>query len=120
MERFCAEASLPTSTSFRIRLVLEEMVLNLIDHAVDSRTDRISVGIDLEPARVVLVPWRTTGPLLIRGPRRHLTKLSRSKNAVRAVINVMSPYSVYAPPASLMHIPFLIGSPPSSDAERGH
>jgi anti-sigma regulatory factor (Ser/Thr protein kinase) len=55
VERFCAEASLPTSTSFRIRLVLEELVLNLIDHAVGSRTDRISVGIDLEPARAVLV-----------------------------------------------------------------
>jgi serine/threonine-protein kinase RsbW len=55
VERFCAENSLPASTTFKVRLVLEELVLNLIDHAVGSATNRIKVAIDLEPGHVVLV-----------------------------------------------------------------
>jgi anti-sigma regulatory factor (Ser/Thr protein kinase) len=55
VERFCTENCLPLATSFKVRLVLEELVLNLIDHAVSSGTDRIDVAIDLEPGRVVLV-----------------------------------------------------------------
>jgi serine/threonine-protein kinase RsbW len=54
VERFCAGNCLPASTGFKVRLVLEELVLNLIDHAVGSVTDRINVAIDLEPGRVVL------------------------------------------------------------------
>jgi serine/threonine-protein kinase RsbW len=55
VERFCAENSLSNSTSFKVRLVVEELVLNLIDHAVGSVTDRINLRIDLEPGRVVMV-----------------------------------------------------------------
>jgi anti-sigma regulatory factor (Ser/Thr protein kinase) len=55
VEHFCVENSLPTSTSFKVRLVLEELVLNSIDHAVGPVTDRINATIDLEPGRVVLV-----------------------------------------------------------------
>src|SRR5262245_54714203 len=55
VERFCVENSLPNPTSFKVRLVLEELVLNLIDHAVGSVTNRINLSIDLEPGRVVLV-----------------------------------------------------------------
>src|SRR5262249_26474712 len=55
VERFCSENGLPNSTGFKVRLVLEELVLNLIDHAVGSVTDRISVAVDLQPGRVVLV-----------------------------------------------------------------
>jgi anti-sigma regulatory factor (Ser/Thr protein kinase) len=55
VERFCAENSLPRAVSFKVGLVLEELVLNLIDHAVAPATDRIEVRIELEPSRVVLV-----------------------------------------------------------------
>jgi hypothetical protein len=68
---------LPNSTGFKVRLVLEELVLNLIDHAVGSVTDRISVAVDLQPGRVVLVVswwWRTTALHLIRARRRHFDK----------------------------------------------
>jgi len=54
VERFCSENGLPNSTGFKVRLVLEELVLNLIDHAVGSVTDQISVAVDLQPGRVVL------------------------------------------------------------------
>ena len=55
VEDFCTGNRLPNSTRFKVRLVLEEVVLNLIDHAVDSVTDRIDLGIELQPGRVVLV-----------------------------------------------------------------
>jgi serine/threonine-protein kinase RsbW len=55
LERFCAENGLPRAVSFKVRLVLEELVLNLIDHAIGSATDRIDIRIDLEPGKVVLV-----------------------------------------------------------------
>jgi len=55
VERFCAENRLRTAVSFNVALVLEEMVLNLIDHAVGSATDRLDVRIELQPGRVVLV-----------------------------------------------------------------
>jgi serine/threonine-protein kinase RsbW/sigma-B regulation protein RsbU (phosphoserine phosphatase) len=55
VERFCAEQGLPSAVGFKVRLVLEELVLNLMDHAVGSATGRIDVRIDLEPGRVILV-----------------------------------------------------------------
>jgi serine/threonine-protein kinase RsbW len=55
VERLCAENGVPRAVTFKVRLVLEELVLNLIDHAVGSVTDRIDIRIDLEPGRVVLV-----------------------------------------------------------------
>jgi anti-sigma regulatory factor (Ser/Thr protein kinase) len=55
VERFCAENRLPDAVSFKVSLVLEELVLNLIDHAVGSATDRLDVRIEREPGQVVLV-----------------------------------------------------------------
>jgi serine/threonine-protein kinase RsbW len=55
VERFCIANGLAKAVSFKVRLVLEELVLNLIDHAVNSATDRIDVRIELEPGRVILV-----------------------------------------------------------------
>jgi len=51
---FCAEQHVPPAAAFKVRLVLEELVLNLIDHATGSATDRIDVYIGIEPGRVVL------------------------------------------------------------------
>jgi serine/threonine-protein kinase RsbW len=93
VERFCAENSLPNSTSFKVRLVLEELVLNLIDHAIGSVTDRIHVDINLEPGCVVLVleddgapfdprwapAFDKAKPLEERGPRGMGIQLVRSK-----------------------------------------
>jgi anti-sigma regulatory factor (Ser/Thr protein kinase) len=62
VEQFCAEHAVPRSASFRVRLFLEELVLNLIDHAVGTATDHIDVCIDLEPGRVVLVLEDDTCP----------------------------------------------------------
>jgi anti-sigma regulatory factor (Ser/Thr protein kinase) len=55
LERFCSQRDLPKPVSFKVRLVLEELVLNLIDHAVGSATDRIDLRIELEPGQVILV-----------------------------------------------------------------
>jgi serine/threonine-protein kinase RsbW len=62
VEHFCAENALPASTSFKVRLILEEVVLNLIDHAKGWLTDRINVSIDLEPGRIVLVLEEDSAP----------------------------------------------------------
>jgi len=83
VERFCAEQGLPRAVSFKVRVLLEELVLNLIDHAVGSATDRIDVRIELEPGQVILVleddsnpfdprlapPFDKDRPLQERGPR---------------------------------------------------
>jgi len=83
VQRFCAENDLSRALAFKVRLVLEELVVNLIDHAVGSVTDRIDVRLELEPGRVVLVleddgapfdprsapPFDKTKPLEERGPR---------------------------------------------------
>jgi len=83
VQRFCAENSLPKAVSFKVRLVLEELVLNLIEHGVGSATNRIDVRLALEPGRAVLVleddgapfdprsapPFDKTKPLEERGPR---------------------------------------------------
>jgi serine/threonine-protein kinase RsbW len=55
LERFCAEHGLAKAVSFKLRLIVEELVLNLIDHAVDSATDRIDLRIELDHGRVVLI-----------------------------------------------------------------
>jgi anti-sigma regulatory factor (Ser/Thr protein kinase) len=92
VERFCAENHLPGAVTFKVRLVLEELVLNLIDHAVGPTADRIDVRIDLEPGRVVLVleddsapfdprsapAFDNTTPLEQRGPRGMGIHLVRS------------------------------------------
>src|SRR5262249_2540441 len=78
--------------SFKVRLVLEELVLNLIEHAVGSATNRIDVRLELEPGRVVLVleddgapfdprsapPFDKTKPLEERGPRGMGLQVARS------------------------------------------
>ena len=55
VEAFCARRGLPKPTLFKVRVVLEELVLNQIDHATGPATDRIDLRIDLEPSRVVIV-----------------------------------------------------------------
>jgi anti-sigma regulatory factor (Ser/Thr protein kinase) len=92
VERFCAEQGLPGPVSFKVCLVLEELVLNLIDHAIGSATDRIGIRIDVEPGRVVLVleddaapfdprsapAFDKAKPLEARGPRGMGIHLVRS------------------------------------------
>jgi anti-sigma regulatory factor (Ser/Thr protein kinase) len=92
VERFCAENGLPAAVSFKVRLAVEELVLNLIDHAVGSATDRIDLRLDLEPGQVVLVleddaapfdprsapPYDKAKPLEERGPRGMGIHLVRS------------------------------------------
>jgi serine/threonine-protein kinase RsbW len=55
VEAFGAEQGLPRAVVFKVRLVLEELVLNLIDHATGSTTNCIDVSIHLEPGKVILV-----------------------------------------------------------------
>src|SRR5262245_17862815 len=55
VERCCADNGLPKAVTFKLRLVLEELVLNLIDHATGSVTDRIDIRIELEGGPVTLV-----------------------------------------------------------------
>ena len=112
VEQFCAQNALPRPVIFKVRLVLEELLLNLIDHAVGSATDRIDLRLDLEPGRVVLVleddtapfdpgsaePFDKTKPLEERGRRgmgihlvRNMTESITyervdSRNRLRAVI----------------------------------
>ena len=53
-EAYLAEQHVPPTAAFKVRLVLEELILNLIDHATGSATNRIHVCIRIEPGRVVL------------------------------------------------------------------
>ncbi len=92
VERFCADNGLLGAVSFKVRLVLEELVLNLIEHSIGSATDRIDLRIDLEPGRVVLVleddaapfdprsaqSFDKAKPLEARGPRGMGIHLVRS------------------------------------------
>ena len=92
VQRFYAENGLTRAVSFKIRLVLEELVLNLIDHVVGSATNRIDIRLELEPGRAVLVleddgaafdprsgpPFDKTKPLEERGPRGMGLQLVRS------------------------------------------
>jgi serine/threonine-protein kinase RsbW len=91
-ERFCADSGLSQRVNFKVHLVLEELILNLIDHSVGSLTDRIDVRIDVEPGRLVLaieddgapfdprsVPaFDTAKPLAERQPRGMGIHLVRS------------------------------------------
>ena len=81
--RYCAEHGLEKSTSFRVRLILEEFVSNLIDHANGSVSNRIDVRIEFDPSQVILEleddstqfdpstapAFDKTKPLEERGPR---------------------------------------------------
>ena len=55
VEQFCARHDLPLNAASRVRLVLEELVLNLIDHATGSVTNCVDLRIDLESNRTILV-----------------------------------------------------------------
>ena len=55
LERFCAEQELPQALTFKLRLVVEELILNLIDHAVGSADNRIDLRIELDPERVAVI-----------------------------------------------------------------
>jgi serine/threonine-protein kinase RsbW len=92
VERFCTEHALAKPVIFKVRLILEELVLNLIDHAIDPATDRIDLRIDIDPHRVVLIveddsaafdprsapAFDKTRPLEDRGPRGMGVHLVRS------------------------------------------
>jgi anti-sigma regulatory factor (Ser/Thr protein kinase) len=92
VERFCAEHGLPRAVSFKVRLVLEELVLNLIEHATGTATGRIDIRIEGEGSRVVLVVeddgdpfdprsapvFDNTLPIEERGPRGMGIHLVRS------------------------------------------
>jgi anti-sigma regulatory factor (Ser/Thr protein kinase) len=112
VEQFCVEHELPKPVIFKVRLVLEELVLNVIDHAIDPANHRIDLSIDVEPHRVVLTveddsaafdprsapAFDKTRPLEDRGPRGMGIHLVRSmaeelsyervdgRNRVRATI----------------------------------
>jgi anti-sigma regulatory factor (Ser/Thr protein kinase) len=55
VERFCAEHAFGKAVTFKLRLIVEELVLNLIDHAVDPKTDRIDLHIEVDPSRVIVI-----------------------------------------------------------------
>ncbi len=55
VESFCARHELPKAVHSRVRVVVEELILNLIDHATGTLTDRLDLRIDLEPRRVLIV-----------------------------------------------------------------
>ena len=103
VDRFCAEHGLARSVSFKLRLIIEELVLNLIDHAVGSATDRIDLRIEVDPSRVTLIveddgapfdphsvpTFDKAKPLEERGPRGmgiHLVR-SMAENLVYERIN---------------------------------
>jgi anti-sigma regulatory factor (Ser/Thr protein kinase) len=51
---------------FKVRLALEEMLLNLIDHATGSVTQCIAVQVDIEADRIVIVIEDDSDPFDIR------------------------------------------------------
>jgi anti-sigma regulatory factor (Ser/Thr protein kinase) len=83
VEKFCADQGLPNEAMFKVRLIVEELVLNLIDHATGSATNRIDLSIHVEPSRIVMLleddgnpfdprsapPFDKAKPLAERGPR---------------------------------------------------
>jgi anti-sigma regulatory factor (Ser/Thr protein kinase) len=83
VESFCAEQDLPQAVTYKVGLVVEELILNLIDHAVGSATNRIDLRIEVVPERVTVIleddcepfdpraapAFDETKPLEERGPR---------------------------------------------------
>jgi serine/threonine-protein kinase RsbW len=83
VEAFCAQHDLPKAVHSKVRVVIEELILNQIDHATGALTDRIDLRIDIEARRVVIVleddtdpfdprsapAFDKTKPLEERGPR---------------------------------------------------
>jgi serine/threonine-protein kinase RsbW len=92
VETFCARHELPKAVHARVRIVLEELILNQIDHATGALTERIDLRIDVEPRRVLIVveddaepfdpssapAFDKTRPLEERGPRGMGIQLVRS------------------------------------------
>jgi serine/threonine-protein kinase RsbW len=62
LERFCVEQSLGKAVTFKLRLIVEELVLNLIDHAVNPKTDHIHLRIEVDPSRVILIVEDDSAP----------------------------------------------------------
>jgi anti-sigma regulatory factor (Ser/Thr protein kinase) len=63
---FLERSGAPGRAVFKVRLALEEMLLNLIDHATGSLTQRVDVRVDVEPERVVVVIEDDADPFDIR------------------------------------------------------
>jgi anti-sigma regulatory factor (Ser/Thr protein kinase) len=92
LEKFCAEQGLPDEAMFKVRLIVEELVLNLIDHATGSATNCIDLSVHVEPGQIVVLlqddgnpfdprsapPFDKTKPLQERGPRGMGVHLVRS------------------------------------------
>jgi anti-sigma regulatory factor (Ser/Thr protein kinase) len=92
VEDYVSQARLSPALVFKVRLVLEELVLNLIEHGTGSPTGRIDLRIDIEPIGVVLAleddgdpfdprsapPFDKTRPLEERAPRGMGIQLVRS------------------------------------------
>lgn len=92
LEQFCADNHLPRALAFKVQLVVEELVLNLIDHAAGAASERIDIRLDVEPGRIVLVleddaapfdprsapVFDKSRPLAERGPRGMGIHLVRS------------------------------------------
>jgi anti-sigma regulatory factor (Ser/Thr protein kinase) len=62
LQQHCASSQ----ALFKVRLALEEMLLNLIDHATGSVTPHIDVQVSIEPERVVIVIEDDCKPFDIR------------------------------------------------------
>src|SRR5262249_15663918 len=75
VEDFLAQHGMSPQAVVKVRVVLEEMVLNLIDHATGSATGRIDVRLDAEPGRVVLVIEDDSDPFDPRSAPEFDTKL---------------------------------------------
>jgi anti-sigma regulatory factor (Ser/Thr protein kinase) len=55
LEAFCAGQGLSKAMHARIRVVIEELILNLIDHATGTAPGRIDLQVEVEPACVAIV-----------------------------------------------------------------
>jgi anti-sigma regulatory factor (Ser/Thr protein kinase) len=53
-ETFLAEAGVGGMAAFKVQLALEESVRNLIEHAVDARSDRVQVRIELGAGQIAI------------------------------------------------------------------
>ncbi|HKI34649.1 MAG TPA: ATP-binding protein [Gemmataceae bacterium] len=55
VEDFLARHAVSSKTVGKVRVVLEEIMINLINHSTGSATGLIDVRLDVEPARVVVL-----------------------------------------------------------------